>query len=62
MWFPAKGDVKTYEAAVRICKSCTVRQQCLAANIDEPFGIFGGLGRGARYALRAAARRAEVAA
>ena len=52
MWFPARGDRKTYEAAVRICKSCTVRQQCLAANLDERDGIYGGLGSGARQELR----------
>jgi hypothetical protein len=61
MWFPARGDVKTYKAAVRICRSCVVRQQCLEANLHERDGIFGGLGSGARQDIRAA-RNAEVAA
>lgn len=61
MWFPARGDVKTYEAAVRICRSCVVRERCLADNLDEQDGIYGGVGAGARRELRAA-RRAEVAA
>jgi hypothetical protein len=61
MWFPARGDVKTYKAAIRICRSCVVRQQCLEANLHERDGIFGGLGSGARQDIRAA-RNAEVAA
>lgn len=61
MWFPARGDVKTYNAAIRICRSCIVRTQCLEANLHERDGIFGGLGSGARQDLRAA-RNAEVAA
>ena len=61
MWFPARGDVKTYKAAVRICRSCIVRTQCLEANLHERDGIFGGLGSGARQDIRAA-RNAEVAA
>lgn len=54
MWFPARGDVKTREAAIRICKACIVRKQCLAANLDAPQGIFGGLGRQERVELRKA--------
>jgi len=61
MWFPARGDVKTYKAAIRICRSCVVRQQCLEANLHERDGIFGGLGSRARQDIRAA-RNAEVAA
>lgn len=61
MWFPARGDLKTHAAAVRICRSCIVRQQCLDANLRERDGIYGGLGSGARQDIRAA-RNAEVAA
>lgn len=61
MWFPSRGDVKTYEAAVRICRSCIVRTQCLRDNLDEPQGIYGGLGSGARQDIRTA-RNAEAAA
>lgn len=53
MWFPQPGDIKTRDAAVRICNSCPVRRQCLMANLDARDGIYGGLGGRARLQLRA---------
>ena len=61
MWFPARGDVTTYKAAIRICRSCVVRRQCLESNLNERDGIYGGLGSHARQDLRAA-RNVEVTA
>jgi hypothetical protein len=43
MWFPARGDGETARHAQRICDACTVRARCLAANLHERDGIYGGL-------------------
>lgn len=52
LWFPQRGDTKTFEAAVRICRACTCRRECLMTNLDERDGIYGGMGAGARRQLR----------
>lgn len=52
MWFPQRGDVQTHKAAVKVCKSCTVRRDCLMANLHETDGIYGGMGPLARRRLR----------
>ncbi len=56
MWFPARGDQVTTDAATRICKACMVRNQCRAANLDTRTGIYGALTDGARKELRRQAR------
>ena len=53
MWFPERGDHETLEAARRICLACMVRDQCRAANLDKPVGVFGALSANARRQLRA---------
>lgn len=44
MWFPAKGDIKTVNAAKRICSACFVRDECLqyAVDANERTGLWGG--------------------
>jgi hypothetical protein len=54
MWFPARGDRDTLERALKVCRSCFVREQCRAANIDKRDGIYGGLTGAARRELRRA--------
>lgn len=53
LWFPARGDYRTAEKALKICNACMVRNECRAANIDKQDGIFGGLTGKARRELRA---------
>lgn len=55
MWFPARGDTKTAAAAIRVCRACVVRERCLAENVDEREGIYGGLSAKARRKLKAVA-------
>lgn len=55
LWFPTRGDTRTAEKAMQICKACIVRDQCRAANIDKRDGIYGALSGKARRDLRGAA-------
>ena len=45
LFFADSGEVALLEAARRICATCPVQAQCLAAAIehDERFGVWGGL-------------------
>ena len=52
LWFPAKGDDRTAEKALQICRSCFVRAECRAANLDQPHGIYAGLSAKARKEIR----------
>lgn len=52
LWFPARGDRETASYAHKICDSCLVRDECRAANLDKPDGIYGGLSAKARRDLR----------
>lgn len=52
LWFPAKGDHYTADKAMQICRACIVRDECRAANIDQPAGIFAGLSAKARKEIR----------
>jgi hypothetical protein len=54
LWFPARGDTPTTQKAMQICKSCFVRDQCRAANLDQRDGIYGALSSKARRELRTA--------
>lgn len=53
MFFPARGDRQTQEAAQRVCAACVVRTQCLAAHSDEPSGIWAGTTGRERREMRA---------
>lgn len=61
MWFPARGDHRTAERALRICRACIVRARCLEVTLDQRDGITGGLTEKQRRALRERRSR-EVAA
>lgn len=52
LWFPAKGDHRTADKAVQICRSCLVRAECRAANLDQPHGIYFGTSAKARKEIR----------
>ena len=43
MFFPERGDTAAVNAAKAICAGCPVAAECLAENIAEKDGIFGGL-------------------
>ena len=49
-WFPEVGEDR--RPAKAISARCPVREQCLAAGIDNPDGIWGGLGWRERRRLR----------
>lgn len=55
MWFPARGDNETMRRALLVCRSCLVRDECRAANIDQREGVYGALTAKARRDLRSAA-------
>ena len=50
LFFPEPGV--SVQPAKRICRGCPVRQACLRAGIEERHGIWGGLTRSERAALR----------
>lgn len=45
VFYPEIGDTSTTQRAIAICKTCSVRAECLAhaINSEETFGIWGGL-------------------
>lgn len=51
-YFPDKGVPS--RAAKAVCRRCPVREECLDAALerDELFGIWGGLSRAERAALK----------
>jgi hypothetical protein len=53
MFFPARGDHKSVAAAKKVCGACFVRAECLAANLHERDGVYGGLSARERRDLRA---------
>lgn len=52
VFFPARGDNETTDAAKAICATCPVKAECLAANLHERDGVWGGLSANERRALR----------
>jgi WhiB family redox-sensing transcriptional regulator len=52
MFFPARGDSKTLDAAKAVCATCPVSAQCLAANLGQKVGVWGGTSENERRALR----------
>jgi WhiB family redox-sensing transcriptional regulator len=55
-FFPARGE--DHRPAKAICARCLVRAECLAFGIEEPEGLWGGLGWQERRRLRV--ERGEV--
>lgn len=58
LWFPGRG--LSLSRLKEICASCTVREQCLEAGIDEKFGVWGGKSERERRRLRRAPRIQEA--
>lgn len=54
MFYPEVGDKQTAKKAVNICRSCSVKSECLsyALNNNEKFGVWGGYTTRARRKLR----------
>jgi WhiB family redox-sensing transcriptional regulator len=52
-WFPGRGDVVMVRAAVAVCRTCPVVDECRQYGLDrgEREGIWGGLSRRARRRL-----------
>lgn len=59
LFFPDAGG-GDFVQAKKVCAACPVKLQCLeyALNEREVYGIWGGLGKNERRALRIARRRA----
>ncbi|MBZ2197254.1 WhiB family transcriptional regulator [Ruania sp. N2-46] len=47
LWFPERGE-GGIDAAVAICRTCPVMEQCREAGQGERFGIWGGITANAR--------------
>jgi WhiB family redox-sensing transcriptional regulator len=52
MFFPQRGDQETVRAAKAVCGTCPVSAECLAANLGERDGVYGGLSGRERRDLR----------
>lgn len=52
VFFPPKGDHSAKNEALRWCQSCSVRDECLEANVHIREGIYGGTTGRDRRALR----------
>jgi len=50
LFYPEPGV--SVEPAKRICRTCPVRRPCLIAGLEERHGVWGGLTRNERSALR----------
>ncbi len=58
VFFPDGGTFADYEPAVSICSGCPVRLDCLAANLTEKWGCYGGTMPGdRRYLIRQVTQR-----
>lgn len=49
LFFPKTKEV---HEAVAICNTCDVQLDCLNANLDEEYGVFGGTSQHERRVLR----------
>ncbi len=58
LFFPTHGDYVTAAKAKLVCERCPVREECLADNLDEVAGIYGGTTGKERRKVRA--ERARV--
>jgi len=52
VFFPERGDTMRHREAMSVCAGCPVRLDCLAANINEGPGVFGGTSAVERRRLR----------
>lgn len=52
VFFPDRGDSATAAKARKVCGSCVVRPQCLAANLDVREGVYGGTSARERQGIR----------
>lgn len=59
LWFPAKTDRFSQEAAKAVCRQCSVTEACLAFALNNVIthGIWGGLSEKQRRRMRIARRR-----
>lgn len=60
IFFPERGG--SSKPARAICAGCEVREDCLEANIKEPFGVVGGTSERERRRLRLQRSRRRTAA
>ena len=68
LWFPADSDTETQAEAVRICRTCPVRRDCLidamtaekGRQTSTRWGIWGGYTPVERVILAANQRRKEA--
>lgn len=53
VFYPESGDTKAAKKAITICKSCSVRDECLyhALTSPESFGVWGGFTYRARLKI-----------
>jgi hypothetical protein len=49
---PGARKRRAIEAARQVCNGCTVRLECLAAGLDEQYGVWGGRSAMERVQLR----------
>lgn len=52
LFFPTRGDHATLVAAKAVCATCPVSRECLAANLHERDGVYGGLSGRERRDMR----------
>lgn len=52
MFFPKTGEMNVLRAAQSVCKTCSVKQNCLNDNLYEEFGVWGGTSERERRAIR----------
>ena len=57
MFFPKQGQVNEVAKAKQFCLGCEVQHECLAANIDEDDGVYGGTSGRQRKEMRRAMNR-----
>lgn len=50
LFFPRKGE--TSAPAKKVCDTCSFKQRCLEENINEPYGVWGGMTRRERTEIR----------
>ena len=65
LWFPVQSDCDGGDAveAMAVCHNeCPVRQECLAANLNEKHGVFGGTTPKQRERIRSNRLRNELRA
>lgn len=64
LFFPSErsdgsAEALRYAAPAAVCEACPVRSTCLAENLHEQLGVYGGLSQERRRKLRRTERRAS---